>query len=146
MSLFENFTIISLFVSNSSGASGERKLVSKFSKEAIFVISIKHMDIIPIAPNMLDAMINENLQNLIPFIKSVSWNIRLDIDVMATTIIVIGETIEASTAACPSTRAPTILIAVVILLGLLISLSLSTSNTVINNIISKKVGKGTPSL
>ena len=67
-------------------------------------------------------------------------------DVMATIIMVIGDTIDASTAACPKTKAPTILMAVVMLLGLLISLSLNTSNIVINNMISKKVGKGTPSL
>ena len=137
---------MSLLASISNGAIGDRNDVSKFSKEAILVINIKHIDIIPIAPSILDAIINKNLQNLIPFIKSASWNIRLDIDVIATIMMVIGETIEASTAACPRTSAPTILIAVVILLGLLMSLSLSTSKTVINSMISKNVGKGTPSL
>ena len=56
------------------------------------------------------------------------------------------DTIPASTAACPKTKAPTILMAADILLGLLKSLSLNISKMVVSKIISKVVGKGTPSL
>ena len=67
-------------------------------------------------------------------------------DVMATTMMVIGDTMEASTADWPRTRAPTILMAVVAPTGLRMSLSLSISNIAVNMIISRNVGKGTPSL
>ena len=97
-------------------------------------------------PRILAANMKIKRHDLIPFMKSISVKIKLHIDVKATTITVIGETIPASTAACPKTKAPTILMAADILLGLLKSLSLNISKIVVSKIISKVVGKGTPSL
>ena len=101
---------------------------------------------IPIIPKILAAKIKIKRQDRIPFMKSMSVKTKLQIDVKATTMTVIGETIPASTAACPRTKAPTILMAADILLGLLKSLSLKISKMVVSKIISKVVGKGTPSL
>ena len=94
-------------------------------------------DSIPIMPRTEAANIKIKRHVLIPLVKSISVNTRLHIDVKATTMTVIGETMPASTAACPKTKAPTILMAADILLGLRKSLSLSISNMVVSNIISK---------
>ena len=118
----------------------------RFSKAASLISHIIANDSIPIIPKKLAANMKIKRHALIPFIKSISVNIRLHIEVNATTITVIGETIPASTAAWPSTKAPTILMAADMLFGLLMSLSLSISNIVVSNIISNVVGKGTPSL
>ena len=118
----------------------------RFSKSANFIININVIDSKPISPRALANNMKIKRHNLIPFIKSMSLNIKLHIDVMATIMTVIGETIPASTAACPKTRAPTILMAADILLGDLMLLSLIISNMVVKRIISKDMGKGTPSL
>ena len=66
---------------------------------------------IPYSPkNVLKAK-NILLHTLIPPDISVSVNSRLDIKVIATTIIIIGLTIPALTAASPNIKAPSILIA-----------------------------------
>ena len=57
-----------------------------------------------------------------------STNIRDDIDVMAITIIIIGDTIPAFTAASPRIKAPTIEMAEEAKLGSFKSLSLKTSH------------------
>ena len=67
-------------------------------------------------------------------------------DEIPTIIIVIGETIPASTAAWPKTKAPTIEIELPPLPGKRISLSLNIWNIKLITIISKTVEKGTPSL
>ena len=66
--------------------------------------------------------------------------------VMATTIIIIGETIPALTAASPRMRAPTIEMAELAKLGSFRSVSLNISNEVIIMIHSVNVEKGTFSL
>ena len=129
-----------------NGAKGERKLVSRFSREDSLISQMIVKESMPMIPRMLAANMKIKRQVLIPFMKSMSVKTRLQIDVKATTMTVIGETMPASTAACPKTKAPTILMAADILLGLRKSLSLSISNMVVSNIISKAVGKGTPSL
>jgi len=69
-----------------------------------------------------------------------------DIPVMATTIIIAWETIPASTAPCPITRPPTILIAEPICLGVRMLASLKISK--VNSISSASMiaGKGTSAL
>ena len=81
--------------------------------------------------------------HLMLFINSGSVNKRADIAVIASMIIIIGDTIPALTAASPSIRAPTTEIAVPPIFGIRISLSLKRSNE--RSIIraSKKAGKGT---
>ena len=65
---------------------------------------------------------------------------------IATTIIIIGETIPALTAASPKTSPPKIEMAVPIEEGIRISLSLKISNEIIIKIASIKAGKGTDTL
>ena len=62
---------------------------------------------------------------------------------IATTIIMIGETIPAETAASPNTKPPNIETAVPKEEGIRISLSLKISKAIIMRIASKKAGKGT---
>ena len=69
-----------------------------------------------------------------------------EIVVIATTIIIIGDTIPALTAASPSIKAPTIESVLPDTLFDLISLSLRISNENIMIIASTKAGNGTPSL
>lgn len=63
---------------------------------------------IPNKPYMAETNKKKNLQCLIELIISKSVKIRLDIKVIATIIIIIGETIPADTAASPKTKAPRI--------------------------------------
>ena len=65
---------------------------------------------------------------------------------IATTIIIIGDTIPALTAASPNIKPPRIEIEDPILLGILKSVSRSISKQVSNIIHSTKLGKGTLSL
>ena len=78
--------------------------------------------------------------------NSGSTNIRDEIDVMATTIIIIGDTIPALTAASPKINAPTIEMADDAKLGNFKSLSLKISNDIIISIASMNVENGTFSL
>mgnify|MGYP003294587075 CR=1 FL=1 len=82
----------------------------------------------------------------IKLISSIEEKASDDTADMPTIIIVIGDTIPASTAACPRTSAPTIEIELPPLPGNLISLSLNISHTI--NIINASIvaGKGTPCL
>ena len=77
------------------------------------------------------------------FISSGSVNNRADIAVMASIIIIIGDTIPALTAASPRIRAPTTEIADPPIFGIRMSPSLKISKD--NNIsnASKKAGNGT---
>ena len=100
----------------------------------------------PIIPRNEAPSINNNLYHLNPFIISGSGNSRADIAVMAITIIIIGDTIPAFTAASPKIRAPTIESALLEKLGILKSLSLNISNDIIIMNASKKAGNGTDSL
>ena len=68
------------------------------------------------------------------------------IEDIATTIIIIGDTIPALTAASPNIKPPRIEIEDPILLGILKSVSRSISKQVSNIIHSTKLGKGTLSL
>ena len=67
-------------------------------------------------------------------------------DVMATTIIIIGDTIPADTAASPNIRAPTMDRELLAKLGIFKSLSLNISKENIISIASIKAEKGTFSL
>ena len=100
----------------------------------------------PTNPNMAAANMNANLHHLNPFINSGSVNGRADIAVIDTTIIIIGETIPAFTAASPNIKAPTIDRALLLNDGILrlLSLNISKDNIIIK--ASKKAGKGTFSL
>ena len=100
----------------------------------------------PISPSIVAAIMNRNLHILIPFTTSMSVNSNPLTLVIATTIITIGETIPALTAASPSTSAPTIDTAAPIWFGSLMSDSLSTSNVISISIVSITVGNGTPCL
>ena len=53
-------------------------------------------------------MIKNNCHHLIELINSIDEKERLATELIPTIIIVIGDTIPASTAACPKTKAPTI--------------------------------------
>ena len=71
------------------------------------------------------------------------WEFNSQIEVIATTIITIGETRPAVTAASPNTSAPTILMAAPATLGDLTSASLNISKMIMNINTSINVGKGT---
>ena len=94
---------------------------------------------------MVAKIINISRQIRKAFTKSISVNNNPQIEVIATTIITIGDTIPALTAASPKTRAPTILIAAPIGDGIRMLLSRKISKVIIIIITSKAVGKGTPS-
>ena len=64
-------------------------------------------------------------------------------ELIATTIIIIGDIIPALTAASPNINPPRIDTELPTLLGILISLSLNISNAIIIIKISKKAGNGT---
>ena len=100
----------------------------------------------PCMPKMAPPIINANRYILRAVMKTGSTNISDDIDVMAITIIIIGDTIPALTAASPRIRAPTIEIAELAKLGNFKSLSLSISNAIVIRIASKNAEKGTFSL
>ena len=76
-------------------------------------------------------------------ITSIDWKTKDDMILMAITIIIIGETIPADTAASPRTNPPKILIAVPLELGILVSLSLNISKDIIIIKDSTNDGKGT---
>ena len=78
--------------------------------------------------------------------NSGSVNIKDEMEVIAITIIIIGETIPALTAASPRIRAPTMEMAEEAKLGIFKSLSRSISNEIIISKASVKVEKGTFSL
>ena len=75
-------------------------------------------------------IINIYLHHLIAFTKSISVNSKPLIDVIATTIITIGETIPADTAASPNIKAPTVDSELAANAGLLKSHSLNISNDI----------------
>ena len=100
----------------------------------------------PYIPKMDAPNINKILYHLNAFTSSVSVNINDDIAVIATTIIMIGDTIPADTAASPNINAPTIDRAEFAKLGNFKSLSFNNSNAAIIRAHSIKVGKGTDSL
>ena len=93
------------------------------------------------APN-----INNRRYILRALINSGSTNIKDDMEVIATTIIIMGDTIPAFTAASPNIKAPTMEMAELAKLGNLRSLSLNISKERIIRIHSKKAEKGTSSL
>ena len=78
--------------------------------------------------------------------NSGSTNVSEEIDVIAITIIMIGDTIPADTAASPNIKAPTMDKAELAKLGSFKSLSLKISNDVIIRIASINVENGTFSL
>ena len=100
----------------------------------------------PWIPNKAPPIINRNLYRRIALMNSGSTNISEDIEVIAITIIIIGDTMPALTAASPSMRAPTIERADDAKLGIFKSLSLSISNDIVIIKASMNVEKGTPSL
>ena len=128
---------------------GIRGYIYGSPKELVLIKSINriiNINIIPFMPKKLALIINNNLYHLIPFVNSGSVIVNDDIDVIAIIIIIIGDTIPASTAAWPSIRAPTIERELVVKFGNLNSLSFSISKD--TNIISAsvKAEKGTFSL
>ena len=100
----------------------------------------------PYIPNILPPIINPSLYSRNALINSGSTNVSDDIEVIAITIIIIGDTIPADTAASPRINAPTIDSAELAKLGNFKSLSLKISNDVIITKASIKVENGTPSL
>ena len=100
----------------------------------------------PNTPRKFAPNINTSLYHLIPLIISGSENRRADTAVMAITIIMIGDTIPALTAASPRIRAPTMERALVVEVGSLRSHSLNISNEANIIIASIKAGNGTVDL
>ena len=102
--------------------------------------------ITPYIPISDAPIINRIRYHLSPFINSGSGNNKADMEVIAITIIIIGETIPAFTAASPSIRVPTIERALLVNDGILKSLSLNISNDIIIIKASMKAGNGTDTL
>ena len=102
--------------------------------------------VIPIIPIRLAPIIKKRRYHLNPLVISGSVNISDDKDVMAITMIIIGDIIPAFTAASPKIRAPTVERALVVKVGLLRSHSLNISKANIIIIVSTNVGKGTVAL
>ena len=100
----------------------------------------------PIIPNDIPPIMKRILHHLSPLMTSGSVNNREDREVMARTIIIIGETIPAFTAASPRINAPTVERALVVKVGPLRSPSLRISKAIIIIIASKKAGNGTDAL
>ena len=121
------------------GIPNDSKL-DKFNKKKI------NVNTTPIIPKNVAPIINNNLYHLNPFINSGSGKGNADIAVIDITIIIIGETIPAFTAASPRIKAPTIERALLLKLGILKSLSLNISNDTIIINASKNAGNGTDSL
>lgn len=128
------------------GANGVRYGISNDSILDNFKIKQINIKFTPTNPNMVAANMNANLHHLNPFINSGSENGRADIAVIDTTIIIIGETIPAFTAASPNIKAPTIDRALLLNDGILRSLSLNISKDNIIIRASKNAGNGTFSL
>ena len=97
----------------------------------------------PYNPNIVAPIMKIIRYILSAFVNSGSENINEEIAVMATTIIMIGDTIPADTAASPKIKAPTMEMAELAKLGSLKSLSLNISNDRIINIASVNVENGT---
>ena len=114
--------------------------------EHSFMIRYRLDKKIPVIPNRLALSINNKRYHLRPFIISGSVNNNADSEVMAITIIIIGDTIPASTAALPNIKAPTVDIALVVKFGLLRSLSRNISKEIIIIIASINAGNGTDAL
>ena len=100
----------------------------------------------PCIPKIVPPIINASRYILRPVIKTGSTNINDEIEVIAMTIIIIGDTIPAFTAASPKINAPTIEIAELAKLGSLRSLSLKISKAIVISMASKKAENGTFSL
>ena len=90
-------------------------------------------------------MMKNNCHHLREFINSIDVNAKDATDDIPTIIMVMGDTIPASTAAWPNTKAPTIEIEELPLPGNLKSLSLSIWNIKLITNISNTVENGTPS-
>ena len=97
----------------------------------------------PNIPKVVPPIMKRRRYHLMAFMSSGSVNNRADIAVMASIIIIIGDTIPALTAASPRIRAPTIEIADPPMFGIRISPSLKISNDKSINKASKKAGNGT---
>jgi len=126
------------------GAKGVRYGIPNDSKLDKFNRKNMNTRTTPIIPRNDAPSIKSNLYHLNPFIISGSGNSRADIAVIAITIIIIGDTIPAFTAASPKIKAPTIERALLEKLGILKSLSLNISNDKSIIKASKKAGNGTP--
>ena len=100
----------------------------------------------PYNPRIVAPIISSRRYNLKALMNSGSTKFRDEMAVRATTIIMIGETIPALTAASPRISAPTIEMAELAKLGSLRSHSLKISKDTIISIHSMKAAKGTPSL
>ena len=110
------------------------------------IVKIMNANKMPYNPNILDIIINSNLYHLIPFINSGSVINNADVSVIAITIIIIGDTIPAATAASPNIRAPTIDRELVVKFGSLKSHSFNISNDNTIIIASMNALNGTDSL
>ena len=97
----------------------------------------------PYIPKVVPPIMKRSRYHLIAFINSGSVKSRADMAVMASIIIMIGDTIPALTAASPKMRAPTMEMADPPIFGILRSPSLNISNdsSIIN--ASKNAGNGT---
>lgn len=126
-----------------NGANGDTYGMPNEFKELSLIIKYINVITTPIIPIKLAPNINSILYHLIPFIISGSVNNRADNAVIAITIIIIGETIPALTAASPNIRAPTVDKALDVKDGLLKSHSLNISKENAIKRASKKAGNGT---
>ena len=128
------------------GASGVRYGIPNDFRFDSFIKKQINVNITPTIPRVVAPSIKNSLYHLMPFIISGSVNGNADMAVSDTTIIIIGETNPAFTAASPRINAPTIERALLLKLGILKSLSLNISKDIIIINVSKKAGNGTDSL
>ena len=92
---------------------------------------------------MVPPIMNRNRYILSAVVNCGSIKISEEIDVIATIMIIIGDTIPALTAASPRIKAPTIERAELAKLGNFKSLSLRISNAIVINNASTKAENGT---
>ena len=128
------------------GANGDRYGIPRKSKLTSCVNIRIAISRIPCIPKMAPPIIKPIRYILRADMKTGSTKISDDMAVIATTIIIIGDTIPAFTAASPKISAPTIEMAELAKLGNFRSLSLRISKAIIISNASTNVENGTLSL
>ena len=106
--LFDNGNFMILFfISSDNGVNGNIYDLPNVFMLHIFVVNIMNTINIPNIPMVVPPNMNSNRYHFMAFVNSGSVMINALMAVMATTIIIIGETIPAFTAASPNINAPT---------------------------------------
>ena len=106
--LFDNGNFMILFfISSDNGVNGNIYDLPNVFMLHIFVVNIMNTINIPNIPMVVPPIMNSNRYHFMAFVNSGSVTINALMAVTATTIIIIGETIPAFTAASPNINAPT---------------------------------------